>query len=113
MKIYDLYIYLIFTVKILFILSALYYIYLKFKKQENSQTGQKIKYWKEKFEFIFVVLMSFLLIYLFNPRNTKINMINYETKFLLYLFGFILLIESNWGQFFNQSKIYNNIKNRK
>jgi hypothetical protein len=33
------------------------------------------------------------------------NMINTETRILLYLFGFILLLTSNWEQFFTNSKI--------
>jgi hypothetical protein len=34
---------------------------------------------------ISVSLMSFLLIYLFNPRKNKTHIINAETKLLLYL----------------------------
>ena len=100
---YKLYIYLIISIKVGFIIMALLHIYLKLKKKENSELDKKIIYWKGKFEFIFIFLMSILLIYLFNPRN-KNFIIDYETKILLYLFGFILLITADWTQFFHQSK---------
>jgi len=40
-------------------------------------------------------------------------MIDNETKILLYLFGFILLLTSDWDQFFQDSRIsfFKNIKN--
>jgi hypothetical protein len=44
-----------------------------------------------------------LLTYLFNPRQNRNNMINGETKLLLYLFGFVLLITANWSTFIGES----------
>ena len=97
------YIYLIFTFKILFILLAVATLYLKLKKKENSESYKILSYWKERLEFIFIFLMSILLIYLFNPRQNRNNMINDETKILLYLFGFVLLITANWKTFIGES----------
>ena len=48
--------------------------------------------------------MVILLIFLFNPRVNKILLIDYETKILLYIFGFILLITADWSLFFEESK---------
>ena len=78
---------------------AITHLYLKLKKQTNSELDHKIVYFKEKTEFIFIALMACLLIYLFNPMIDMSDLINRETKFVLYLFGFILLITAKWGDF--------------
>jgi len=103
MNYFTLFIYLIFTVKIIFILCAITTVYLKFKKRENSQLYKILSYWKEREEFVFVILMAILLIYIFNPRQNRNNMINSETKLLLYLFGFVLLVTANWSTFIGES----------
>ena len=96
------YIYLILVIKFAFIVMALTHLYLKLKGQANSELDQTILYWKERFEFIFIFLMSLLLIYLFNPRKPNLP-INFETKLLLFLFGFVLLITAKWETFFKES----------
>ena len=103
MSYFTSYIYLIFAVKIIFILMAISTLYLKLKKRENSESYKILSYWKERVEFVFVILMSILLIYLFNPRQNRNNMINSETKILLYLFGFVLLITANWNAILEES----------
>lgn len=104
------FIYLIFAIKIGFILMAVTNIILKAKGDLDSDLAKQISYWKERFEFIFVILMSILLIYLFNPRGDKMVMINGETKILLYLFGFVLLLTAKWGDFFHESKWFKRIQ---
>jgi hypothetical protein len=95
MRNYDIYIILIVLVKIGF---------------TNSEKDKEVLFWKERFEFVFIILMACLLIYLFNPRNERSFMINYETKLLLFLFGFILLITANWNTFIEESEIFKDIK---
>ena len=107
---YDIYISLIFVIKIGFILMAVSHIYLKVKGEINSDLDKKIVHWKERFEFVFVLLMSVLLIYLFNPRNNRIVMIDGETNVLLYLFGFVLLITAKWGDFFHDANWFKYIQ---
>ena len=103
------YIYLILVIKFAFIVMALTHLYLKLKGQANSELDQTIVYWKERFEFIFIFLMSFLLIYLFNPiKPTAI--INYETKVLLFLFGVVLLLTAKWDIFFKESNLLKRIQ---
>jgi uncharacterized membrane protein YiaA len=103
MSYFTSYIYIIFALKITFILFAIATLYLKLKKRENTESYKFFSYWKERVEFVFVILMSFLLVYLFNPRQNRNNMINGETKLLLYLFGFVLLITANWSTFIGES----------
>jgi hypothetical protein len=110
MKYLDLYIYIIFVVKICFILMALSHLYLKSKGKTDSDLDKKIVYWKEQFEFIFILLMAILLIHLFNPRNDKTIIINTEAKLLLYLFGFVLIITANWNDFIHNSLWFTKIQ---
>jgi hypothetical protein len=107
----DMYIYLIFAVKICFILMAVTHVFLKIKGEENSDLDKKIMYWKERFEFVFVFLMSLFLIYLFNLRNKGSVIIDGETKILLYLFGIVLLITAKWDIFIHESKLFKYIQN--
>ena len=103
MKYFDIYVSIIIAIKIGFMLLALTHIYLKIKGKVNSELDKKVLHWKERFEFIFVFLMSIILIYLFNPRSDRSNSIDRETKILLYLFGFILLITADWNKFITEA----------
>lgn len=105
------YVTFIFLIKIGFIVMAVTHIYLKVKGEENSSLDKKILYWKERFEFVFIALMSILLIYLFNPRSDKNILIDKESKVLLYLFGFILLVTAKWDIFLKESKTFKKFKN--
>ena len=105
MKNYNIYVTFIFLIKIGFILMALLHVYLKFKGKEQSNLDKKILYWKERFEFIFIALMSILLIYIFNPRTNNSILIDKETKLLLFLFGFVLLITAKWEIFIKESPL--------
>jgi hypothetical protein len=99
----SIYIILIFAVKIAFMTLAIYRLYIKSKNPQDKKLLTKIEYWKARSEFTFITLMSILLIYLFNPRANNTNMINSETKLLLYLFGFVLLLTENWSTFIHEA----------
>ena len=100
---FDIYITLIFIVKIIFVILAVYRLYLKSKKSKDNKELEIIEFWKDRFEFMFITLMSALLIYLFYPRSNRINMIDGEAKLLLYLFGFVLLLTENWSSFIHEA----------
>ena len=104
MRYFDMYIYLIFAIKIGFIIMALTHLYLKIKGKTDSELDKKIVQWKEKIEFVFIFLMSILLMYLFNPRKNNMHMIDVESKLLLFLFGFILIFTANWSSFLKEAK---------
>lgn len=91
---YDIYITIIIIIKIIFIILAVSRLYIKYKKPNEKELFAKIDSWKSKVELVFVIMMALLLIYLFNPRNDKIYLIDMETKILLYVYGFILIILS-------------------
>ena len=71
---------------------------------ENYYLETNIEYWKERIEFVFIFLMALLLIYIFNPKIPHTNLLNFEVKLLIYLFGFILLITAEWKLFFYESE---------
>jgi len=73
---YDIYITFIFLIKVGFVVMAIIHIYLKAKGEEKSDLDKRILFWKERFEFIFIALMSILLIYVFNPRVDRTNLID-------------------------------------
>ena len=106
MEKFNIYITFIIFIKVGFVILAISHLYLKLKHKEHSETDKKIIFWKERLEFIFIILMAVLLIYLFNPRNDRSILITHETKILLYLFGFILLITADWNVFFHESPFF-------
>lgn len=110
MKYFDIFITLIFVVKIAFIILAVYRLYIKAKKSQDKKLLATIEYWKSRCEFVFITLMSVLLMYLFNPRANNINMISSETKLLLFLFGFVLLLTENWSSFIHESIWFKNLQ---
>lgn len=103
---YEIYVTFIFLIKIGFIILAVTHLYLKAKGDEHSDLDKKILYWKERLEFIFIALMSILLIYIFNPRVDRNILVDKETKILLYLFGFVLLITAKWDIFLKESPLF-------
>ena len=98
------YITIIFIFKIVFIALAISHIYFKVKGDDKSSIDIKIEYWKERVEFVFIILIALLLIYLFSPTANRNMLLDRETKFLLYLFGFVLIITAKWENFFKESQ---------
>ncbi len=106
MNYFDMYVILIFAVKIVFVFLAVYRLHIKSKKPQDKKLLSTVEFWKDRIEFIFITLMSILLLYLFNPRANNLNMISGETKLLLYLFGFVLLLTENWSSFIQESPAF-------
>ena len=103
------YIIFIFIIKLLFLYFAIQtkHYSLKLKKdpknKEYLQKEQINSYWKNRTEFIFILLMSFLILQLFNPRSTKPLLLDYETKLLLCIYAIIILITADWQTFIGES----------
>ena len=90
---YDTYLIFIIGIKILFLVSALgFFFYSHFSKTpSNIAKSSQFEIWKQRTEFIFILSMTILLLYLFFPRTIPIP-INHETNLLLFIFACILLI---------------------
>lgn len=103
MQLYTLYIYLILFLKFMFMVASLSLLHLKVTKQDKTAFAEKIKYWRGRIEFSFVILMALLLIYVFRPNAHHLDKAKQkETQYLLYVFGFILLITAKWEQFIKE-----------
>ena len=59
----TIYITFIIFIKVCFVILAVSHLYLKIKHKGGSKTDKTIVFWKERLEFVFVILMSGLLIY--------------------------------------------------
>jgi hypothetical protein len=104
----DKYITFAFLVKILFLILSIVHLYLKIKHKDA--TDAKVMFWRDRVEFLFISLMSFLLLFLFYPRANNEIYIDFETKLLLFVFGIILLTNAKWGVFFKESPIFEKIQ---
>lgn len=98
---YSAFIIYVIIVKVVFIFLSITKIIVKHKNPTNTKLNETLEFWRERTEFIFIVCMAILLIYLFYP-GAKIQ-IDAETQILLYLFGVILLITAKWGTFLKES----------
>jgi hypothetical protein len=100
---HDYFVKFLFSIKIIFMILALCYFFLKEKNKANTKLAENILFWKDRCEFIFIAGISLLILYLFNPRGQP-KIIDATTKFLLFVFGILVLIHSNWELFFKESK---------
>lgn len=110
MDTYNKCIYLILTLKIVFLLLAILHFYYKITNQENTEKNKQVDYWKSRIEFIFIISMSLLMIYLFSPRRGNTITITGETKILLFLFSGLLFITAKWEDFIYTSKWFRQLQ---
>ena len=95
----------IYLLKLAFIGLSLYKIYVKHRTPYDEIKIQKIQFWKERIEFVFVICMSILLIKVFYPFSSHTNISN-DKRTLFFLFGIILLISARWENFFKASTLF-------
>ncbi len=102
----DYFVFFIILVKIIFIISAIGHVILSHSTSSKAKKiDPKLVYWKERMEFIFIISMSILLIYHFNPRFSK-KPISEETALLFFLFGWILIFTAKWSLFIHEAPWY-------
>jgi uncharacterized membrane protein YbjE (DUF340 family) len=98
---YFLFTNLIVVVKVSFLAVVIYYHYLKRKEPSNAKKVSSVLIMKEQIEFVYILLMSILLLINFNPWTTV--SIDVETRILLFIYGIVILLTANYSTFFNQS----------
>ena len=111
MGVYNIFIRLLIVLKITFIILALIHFLYIIKGNVNSELDITVEYWKSRIEFMFTILMSVLIMYLFYPLREKTFLINNETKILLFLFGIFLIITARWSDFIDTSKWVGQLQN--
>ena len=113
-KIIIIVIYIIIFIKVVFLISAIGHIILSRLNNTSNNSkilDQKLIYWKSRSEFIFIILMALLLIFIFNPRQDNKKYITKEMGILFYLFGFILIITADWSVFIKEANWFKQISN--
>jgi uncharacterized membrane protein len=112
-KMLEVAIYIIIGIKVIFLISAISSVIFS-HYQKDSPLSQslvtKFGYWKERMEFIFIILMALLLIFIFTPWHNHKKYITKEMSLLFYLFGFILIITAKWSAFFEEANWYKKIQ---
>jgi hypothetical protein len=100
---YYLFMIVIVIVKVSFLLVALYYNWLKRSEPKNVEKQTLFFTLKEQIDFVYVILMSILILINFNPWTPMY--IDMETKTLLFIYGIITLFTAKYSTFRNQSLI--------
>ena len=99
---WDSFVVFIIFVKICFVLFAALEIYYKIEKKEGTAWSNWALYWKERLEFVFIISMAIVCIILFNPFSKGSLVVDDHVRLLLFVYGFIILITSNWHTFFGE-----------
>ena len=99
---YDYFIYIILFVKLIYFICLFSLIYMKYiKKDMDDKYILIIDFMKNRFEFIFLMLIAILLIIIFNPFIKKTVKINNITKTLIFLYAIIIILNFIWIRFMN------------
>ena len=110
-SIFYCFIYFIILVKGLFLFFVAWNFYLKKNHghggghsgdgSSGSETKleKRVLYYKNLTENIFIVSVSLLLIYLFNPYHDNKYLDNKYVKILFFIYGILMLITFDWSEF--------------
>jgi len=97
-------IYFIIFIKVIFIGCSLASKVLSYKdKKKYKTTIETLEYYRDRAEFMFVVGMSILLIYIFNPHFARRPPIDKEMKILLFLYGWVMIFTADWSTFLGET----------
>jgi hypothetical protein len=96
----------------IFIILAITELGLKVTKKTDTEKYKHVIFWKERFEFVFIILMAVLLIYLFNPKDktNRTPIIDDLVRLLLTMYGVVLIITADWSIFIEESVIIEGIR---
>jgi len=88
---FDTFLYVILTVKILFLISMLLSVYYSYKGKYSE--SKKYENYQDKMEHLFILLMGVLMIILFYPRHKGKVCVDGHTKLFLYIFGILSILD--------------------
>ena len=92
----DIYLNLALVTKLIFIYFALSYNY-------SDRKNQSYLYYKNLFHNLFLLEISLLMLYLFNPLYKKNTLISRHIKIYLFLYAFLILIGIDWKSLLQKS----------
>lgn len=95
---YVTFIFFVIIIKFMFVFLFLLDKLLQHSKIKSEKMNKLIKNtlkYETFFKLLFDILMSLLLIYLFNPRNGNSSkyLVDFETRILFFIFGWLMLVE--------------------
>jgi len=79
-------------IKILFIICEIVYLF-EARRKINNET---VNYWKLKFEWLFNILMTLILIHIFYPRKNDLQKLTTEVKNLIFAYAILSLFSLLW-----------------
>ena len=85
-------IFIIVVVKLIFVLSTITVLVLKKMDPKNKFIG-RLSIIQDKTHILFSLLVAALMIYLFNPRKNRESRLDMETKIVLFLYGWIVILD--------------------
>ena len=85
-------IFIIFVIKTIFILSTISILILK-KVDPKNAVVEKLTVIQDKTHNAFSLIVAGLIIYLFNPRKNRETKLDMETKLILFLYGWIVILD--------------------
>ncbi len=110
----DFFLLFIIFVKLVFVISAVGHLCLSHvpvQKDDNDANTRKTQidnhlvYWKQRTEFAFIISMSILLVYHFNPYVPD-TPVHPESKVLFFMFGLVLILTAKWSLFVTEAPWY-------
>ena len=109
-SVYTLFIIFLILSKIIYTICMFWMLYLREEKKENDPIYEKLRYWRERSEAVFMIGVSFIIIQAFNPFTQKLIQFSYVEKGLVYTLGWVVLLTVNWDVFIGGTQLLNIIK---
>jgi hypothetical protein len=115
-RLFKIYLQLIVVVKFFFLYFAIRQMYFRYKtiKEPKNKVYQKdletVRIYKSQTDFVFMIFMAFLFIFLFNPWKNNDKYLDKHSKYLMYIFGFVILFTSDWNLFVSDSVLLKTMK---
>ena len=91
--------YFVVVFKVAFIAFDVFYK-LSEKKNKSDKSVEWLRKWKVRTEFLYVVSMSLILIYVFYPWDNNKRFLTKEIYKLIFLYGIVSVFTANWDELF-------------
>lgn len=69
-------------------------------KGNKSPSETDILYWKKKIEFVYILLMMLIIVFIFFPFSKNYRFLNTKMKELFFLYGLVTIVSLDWSHIF-------------